>query len=216
MRNALILLAVIALVILLAGAINHSVAFDVDFMVGGVDGVSLFWVGAVVAAVAFAGGVVAMWLTHTAGAGTRRKLETELRQTYERLRAAEAQVAAHDEAADKVVQISPSALETTAAAAPAQEAVTTVAEEPTAVAGAPAEDEAMTAVEDEAETVVAGAAASAAVGAAAGDAASGEAGQPIGEAEKPAGADPEQTAVTVVGESRPDTAGAEAAGDERS
>lgn len=90
MRNALILLAVIALLIVTAGAVNHAVAFDVDYVAGTVTAVSLFWVAVVVAGVIFVAGVAAAWLTRGASSGTRRKLEAELQSTYERLREAEA------------------------------------------------------------------------------------------------------------------------------
>lgn len=90
MRNALILLAVIALLIVTAGAVNHGVAFDVDYVAGTVTAVSLFWVAVVVAGVILVAGVAAAWLTRGASSGTRRKLEAELQSTYERLREAEA------------------------------------------------------------------------------------------------------------------------------
>jgi hypothetical protein len=88
-RNALILLAVVALLLLVAGAVNNGVAFDVDYVAGTVQAVSLFWVSAVVAAVVFVVGLIAAWLAQAAMVGSRRKLEAELQSTYERLREAE-------------------------------------------------------------------------------------------------------------------------------
>ncbi len=89
MRNALILLAAVALLILVAGAVNNGVAFDVDYVAGTVRAVSLFWVAAIIAAVVFVVGAIAAWLAQRATVGSRRKLEAELQSTYERLREAE-------------------------------------------------------------------------------------------------------------------------------
>jgi hypothetical protein len=89
-RNALILLAVVALLILVVGALNNGTAFDVDYAAGTVTSVSLFWVSAVIAALVFVSGVAAAWFAQAAVAGRRRKLEAELQSTYERLREAEA------------------------------------------------------------------------------------------------------------------------------
>ena len=93
MRNALILLAVVALLILTVGALNNGTAFDVDYVAGTVSAVSLFWVSAILAALVFVVGLAAAWFAQAAVAGTRRKLEAELQSTYERLREAEAQAA---------------------------------------------------------------------------------------------------------------------------
>ena len=90
MRNALILLAVVALIILAVGALNNGTAFDVDYVAGTVSAVSLFWVSAVIAALVFVVGLAAAWFAQSAVAGLRRKLEAELQSTYERLREAEA------------------------------------------------------------------------------------------------------------------------------
>ena len=90
MRNALILLAVVALLILAVGALNNGTAFDVDYVAGTVSAVSLFWVSAVIAALVFVVGLAAAWFAQSAVAGSRRKLEAELQSTYERLREAEA------------------------------------------------------------------------------------------------------------------------------
>ena len=90
MRKALILLAVVALLILVVGALNNGTAFDVDYVAGTVTSVSLLWVSAVLAALVFVVGLAAAWFAQAAMTGSRRKLEAELQSTYERLREAEA------------------------------------------------------------------------------------------------------------------------------
>ena len=90
MRNALILLAVVAMVILVMGALNNGTTFEVDYVAGTVSAVSLFWVSAVIAALVFVAGLAATWFALAGAAGGRRKLEAELQSTYERLREAEA------------------------------------------------------------------------------------------------------------------------------
>lgn len=90
MRNALILLAVVALVFVAAGAINHSLTFDIEYGIGEVRNVSLFWITVVTAGVLFVTGLVAAWLARSAAVADQRRLESELQQTYERLRASEA------------------------------------------------------------------------------------------------------------------------------
>jgi uncharacterized membrane protein YciS (DUF1049 family) len=91
-RNAFILLVVVALIILALGAANGSIAFDFDVVFGTWTAVSLIWVAAVVAAVVLVVGLLAAWLAQTDASRTRRKLEAELQATYERLRAAEARL----------------------------------------------------------------------------------------------------------------------------
>ena len=90
MRNALILLAVVALLILAVGALNNGTVFDIDYVAGTVSSVSLLWVSAVIAALVFVVGLAAAWFAQAAMTGSRRKLEAELQSTYERLREAEA------------------------------------------------------------------------------------------------------------------------------
>ena len=90
MRNALILLVVVALVIVTAGAVNHSVAFDVDWVAGTWRAVSLFWVAVVIALVVFLGGLAAALLARGGAARAQRKLESELDTTYRRVRDLEA------------------------------------------------------------------------------------------------------------------------------
>ena len=173
MRNALILLAIVAAVILVFGAFNHGVVFNIDYVAGTANQVSLFWVSGVIAAIIFVAGLAASWLALSGAAVGRRKLEAELQTTYERLRKTEAQAAeaeaAVKAAAARAAEALPAApLEATVVAE--QEAPTVVAEPATVVAG----DEAETVVAegpesvpvDEAPTLVAGEAEAAADGAA--------------------------------------------------
>ena len=51
MRNALIILVIVALVLIALGAVNHAVAFDIDFLAVTWTAISLFWVSVVLAAV---------------------------------------------------------------------------------------------------------------------------------------------------------------------
>lgn len=90
MRNALILLAVVALAIITAGAINHSVAVDVDWVAGTWRAVSLFWVAVTVAAIVFTSGLAAALLGRAGALRVQRRLETELDTTYRRVRELEA------------------------------------------------------------------------------------------------------------------------------
>ena len=90
MRNALILLVVVALIIVALGAANGSIAFDFDLVFSTWSAVSLVWVAVVVAVVVLVAGLAAAWLAQVEAARTRRKLEAELQATFERLRAAEA------------------------------------------------------------------------------------------------------------------------------
>ena len=92
MRNALIVLVVVALVLVALGAVNHGLLFDIDFVAATWTAVSLFWVAVVVAGVVFVTGVAAAFLAASGAVKARRKLEKELQSTYERLRAAEAKL----------------------------------------------------------------------------------------------------------------------------
>ena len=92
MRTAFLLLVVVALIIVGLGAANTSIRFDFDMVFGTWTAVSLIWVAAVFAGVVLVAGLVAAWLAQTEASRTRRKLETELQATYERLRAAEAKL----------------------------------------------------------------------------------------------------------------------------
>ena len=142
MRNALILLAVVAVVIIVAGALNGSVAFDVDYVAGTLTEVSLVWIAVVVAAIVVVAGACATWLAQRTSRATRRKLEAELQSTYERLREAEALVPA------PVVAPAPGTPETDAAAEAPQEATTvTAVVAADAKASGPADDAPVTADE---------------------------------------------------------------------
>lgn len=178
MRNALILLAVVALILLAVGALNNGTAFEIDYVAGTVSQVSLFWVSLVVAAVVFVAGMAAVWFALAGAARGRRKLEAELQATYERLRGAEREAAdarsvtAAAEARAAAAEAPELALVEETAIAGREEPTVVAAEAPTAVsAEAPtavaAEDEtavlaeAETAVAPEGETVASDAAASA-------------------------------------------------------
>ncbi len=193
MRNALILLAAVALLILAAGAVNNGVAFDVDYVAGTVRAVSLFWVAAIIAAVVFVIGVIAAWLAQRATIGSRRKLEAELQSTYERLREAESLAARVMPAAATTV------VEDVAVVAPAEEVTIAAAEdggeEATIVDGG-----------EDATVVSAGEVGAGAPEAGAPEVATSDEAQ--AEAEPPA-AD-EATAITVVGEAGGETGIAEA------
>jgi hypothetical protein len=89
-RNALILLVVVAAVIVTAGAVNHSVAFDVDWVAGTLRAVSLFWVAAAIALLVVLAGLAAALLARRGAVRTQRKLEAELDVTYRRVRELEA------------------------------------------------------------------------------------------------------------------------------
>ena len=188
MRNALILLVVVALLILTVGALNNGTAFDVDYVAGTVTAVSLFWVSIVLAALVFVVGLAAAWFAQAAVAGTRRKLETELQSTYERLREAEARAA---RPAPVVVEAAPAVVAEPVVAAATRSrswqprTVTVVAgEDATMVAGEEATviaDQPAEAIADEPETVAT-------------------------TAEEPAAEPGEQTAVTMAGAASEDAA----------
>ncbi|MGE5229647.1 MAG: hypothetical protein ACM3MJ_08005 [Deltaproteobacteria bacterium] len=195
MRNALILLAVVAVLILAVGALNNETAFDVDYVAGTVGAVSLFWVSAVIAALVFVVGLAAAWFARSAVSGSRRKLEAELQSTYERLREAEAL------AARPAPPAGPAPVAVVVAAAEVAEDETVVAvEEATIVAGvdetAPAGEEVTHAVGEDA-TQVAGEDATQFAGEDVTEAAA-EAPEP--RTEVASGEAGEQTAVTMAGE----------------
>ena len=149
MRNALILLAVVALVILAVGALNNGTAFDIDYAAGTVSSVSLFWVSAVIAALVFVVGLAAAWFAQAAVAGSRRKLEAELQSTYERLREAEALAARPAPVEDVAPAVQVVAATVVARPAASDEGTVVVREDETLVAG----EEATVLVAEE-ETVV--------------------------------------------------------------
>ena len=161
MRNALIVLVVVALVIVALGAVNHGLLFDIDFVAGTWTAVSLFWVAVVTAGVVFVTGLVAAYLAASGAVAARRKLEKELQGTYERLRAAEAKLPAPVPAQAAVVDVTPgeqTAVTAVALAPPADETVAAEEATPeaeTAVIDAtPDAETAVISETSEAETVV--------------------------------------------------------------
>ena len=92
MRSAFVVVVVVALVFVAVGAVNHSLAFDIDYGLGAVYGVSTFWITLVAAAVLFVTGLVSALLARASAVAARRKLESELEATYKRLRAAEGEL----------------------------------------------------------------------------------------------------------------------------
>lgn len=121
MRNALIVLVVIALVLVAVGAVNNDVAFDVDFLAIAWTDVSLFWVSVVMAGIVLIAGFVAAYLARTGAVRGLRKLEAELTTTYQRLRVAEAAAAAPAAVAPGVMTaVAPPPEEETAFAPPAE------------------------------------------------------------------------------------------------
>jgi len=121
-RNALILLVVVALAIVTAGAVNHSVAFDVDWVAGTLRAVSLFWVAAAIALVVVLAGLAAAWLARRGAVRTQRKLEAELDLTYRRVRELEAAAPAVAVPASRATAVAaPIAASTVAAQTPTTE-----------------------------------------------------------------------------------------------
>ena len=154
MRKALIVLVVVALVLVALGAVNHGLLFDIDFVVGTWTAVSLFWVTVVIAGVVLVTGMVVAFFSRSGAVATRRKLEKELQGTYERLRAAEAQLPKPVPAPAAVVDVAPGEQTAVTGVVPAP----TVDETRTAVIGATPEAETVVApAAPEADTVVAGA-----------------------------------------------------------
>ena len=161
MRNALIVLVVVALVLVALGAVNNGLLFDIDFVAGTWTAVSLFWVAVVTAGAVFVTGLVAAFLAQSGAVATRRKLEKELQGAYERLRAAEAKLPRPAPAQAAVVDVTPgeqtavtgavpapTADETRIAVKPAPEAETAV------ITAAPEAETAVTTAAPEAETAV--------------------------------------------------------------
>ena len=122
MRNALIVLVIVALVLVVLGALNHTVLFDIDFLAVTWTAVSLFWVAVAVAAVILVAGLGAAVLARSSAVSAQRKLEVELQSTYQRLRAAEAKIP------EPAVPVRDAKSGAAAGAASADAAVTTAAE----------------------------------------------------------------------------------------
>lgn len=90
MRNALIVLLAVAAAIVLVGAMNYSLEFDIDYVVASWTRVSALWIAVGLAVILLVTGVVAAWLARAGVTRSCRKLEVELEATYRRLRDAEA------------------------------------------------------------------------------------------------------------------------------
>ena len=177
MRNALIVLGVVALVLVTLGAVNHGLLFDIDLVVVTWAAVSLFWVAVVVVGVVVLTGMVVAFFSRTGAVATRRKLEKELQVTYERLRSAEAKLPAPVPVPPVVVDVTPGE----------QTAVTGVVPAPraddarTAVQAAPEAETDVISAAPEAETAVISATPEAETAAAAEDAAPAEEAAPPAE-----------------------------------
>jgi len=163
MKNALIVLGVVALVVLTLGAFNREASLDVDYVVGVWRSVNVFWLFLIAAGVVLAAGLLGAALARAQGWRERGKLEKELLDVYRRLRTAEAEAAraagaAGTAAAAAEARTMAAAGETaapTAVGAP-EEATTAVAAPDEASTAVSAPDEARTAVSapDEASTAV--------------------------------------------------------------
>ena len=94
MRVLLTVLGVVALVIVVAGAVNRAVGLRVDYLVGTTTPVSLFWFALATAVLLVGAGLLGVLVGRSSAAGGRRKLEAELEDTYQRLRGAQAAVLA--------------------------------------------------------------------------------------------------------------------------
>jgi len=150
LRNALIVLIVVALVLVALGAVNNGLLFDIDFVVATWTAVSLFWVAVVTAGVVFVTGVVAAFLARSGAVATRRKLEKELQGAYKRLRAAEAKLPRPAPAQAAVVDVTPGEQTAVTGAVPAP----TADETRIAVKAAPEAETAVITAAPEAETAV--------------------------------------------------------------
>ena len=150
MRNALIVLVVVALVLVALGAVNHGLLFDIDFVAGTWTAVSVFWVAVAAAGVVFVTGVVAAFLARSGAVATRRKLEKELQGAYKRLRAAEAKLPRPAPAQAAVVDVTPGEQTAVTGAVPAP----TADETRIAVKAAPEAETAVITAAPEAETAV--------------------------------------------------------------
>ncbi len=160
MRNALIVLVVVALVIVTLGAFNNDLLFEIDLVVGTWTAVSLFWVAVAIAGVVIITGFAAAFFARSSAVATRRKLEKELQGTYERLRDAEAKLPVPAPAQTAVAEATPgehTAVTSVVAASPADEtgaASEAMPETETVGAAAPETETVVDAAAPEAETGV--------------------------------------------------------------
>ena len=162
MRNALIVLVVVAVVIVALGAFNNDLLFDIDLVVATWTAVSLFWVAVAIAGVVVITGFAAAYFARSSAVATTRKLEKELQGTYERLRDAEAKLPVPAPAQTAVAEATPgehTAVTSVVAASPADDtsAIAEAMPETDTVVDVAAPPEAETGVisaPPEAETVV--------------------------------------------------------------
>lgn len=92
MKDILIVLLVIAVLILVLGAVNQDQKVDFGYLFGTWRGVSVLELLAIGAGVTVVAGLGAASYARTRMLGDRRKLEKELEQVYGRLREAEARL----------------------------------------------------------------------------------------------------------------------------
>jgi hypothetical protein len=91
MKQALIVLGVVAVVVLTLGAFNRELVLDVDYAFGVWSSVNAFWLFAIAAALIVAVGFLAAVIAQARAWRLRGKLEKELLEVYRRLRAVEAE-----------------------------------------------------------------------------------------------------------------------------
>jgi hypothetical protein len=149
-RNALIVLVVVALVMVALGAVNNDLLFNIDYVAGTWTAVSLFWVAVVTAGIVVVTGLVAVYLAASGSIRVRRMLERELQSTYERLRATEAMVPRPAPAPAAVADVVPpgqtAATSTVPAASVAEQTKDAEAADPDAGTPGTSESESRTAV----------------------------------------------------------------------
>ena len=130
MKDILVVLLLIAVVILVFGAVNQDQRLDFDYIFGTWEHVSAFSLAGIGAGLTFLVGFCAAAVARMRVLGDRHKLEKELEQVYVRLRAAEQGTTAAPPAA---AAVAPSAVSAAPEQVPAMPAAETSATE--AVAG---------------------------------------------------------------------------------
>jgi len=88
-KDIVIVLLLVAIVILVFGAVNQDQQIDFDYIAGTWESVSVFALAAIGAGVTLLVGLGAAAAARQRVVGDRHKLERELEQVYKRLRAAE-------------------------------------------------------------------------------------------------------------------------------
>jgi len=88
-KNSVIVLLVVALIVLVIGAVNQDQRVDLDYVFGTWRDVSIFTLTAIVAAATMVVGFAVAAMARLGVVGEKRKLERELEQVYPRLREAE-------------------------------------------------------------------------------------------------------------------------------